>query len=87
MNIYYDIKEIREPKLEDGQVYIYVLENSPQHNIKIGQTTNPKQRMSSLSGSNSGGNRIERAAISPPTYLPFLEKMIIIYHKLKFYYL
>lgn len=75
MNIYYDIKEIREPKLEDGQVYIYVLENSPQHNIKIGQTTNPKQRMSSLSGSNSGGNRIERVAISPPTYLPFLEKI------------
>lgn len=75
MNIYYDLKDIKEDKLDDGQVYIYVLENYPQGCIKIGQTTNPKQRMASLSGSNGGGNKIVRVAFSPPTYVHFLEKI------------
>ena len=73
MNIYNNLKYITEGPAEVGQLYIYVLENYPQKNIKIGRTTNPKQRFSSLSGSNNGGNVISRVAISPMTYLYTLE--------------
>ena len=74
MNIYDDVSRIVEPIAETGQLYIYVLENYPQKNIKIGRTTNPLQRMKSLSGSNNGGNKISRVAISPMTYLFSLER-------------
>lgn len=73
MNIYMDISDIKETIADDNQVYIYVLQNYPQGNIKIGRTTNPIQRFRSLSGSNNGGNRILRVAISPMTYLYSLE--------------
>lgn len=73
MRIYTNVKDIIEPVAEAGQVYIYVLENYPQENIKIGRTTNPKQRFRALSGSNNGGNIIKRIAISPMTYLYSLE--------------
>lgn len=74
MTIYENITNITEPVADTGQLYIYVLENYPQGNIKIGRTTNPQQRMRSLSGSNSGGNYIKRVAISPMTYLYTIEE-------------
>ena len=74
---YYDrIKDVDVPVLNDGQLYIYVLENSPQGNIKIGMSTNMQQRLHSLSGSNSGGNKITRCAISDATYLYTLERIL-----------
>lgn len=76
MNIYYDIRQITETPLTDNSYYLYVFENYPQKNIKIGKSRNPKQRMASLSGSNNGGNVISRVIIFPPTYIPFLERMI-----------
>lgn len=66
------LKEI--PILEDGQIYIYVLLNSPQGNIKIGKTTNIIQRISSLSGSNGAGNKIKKIYLSPSTYIEGIEK-------------
>ena len=77
MNIYMDISAITEQETEnDRQYYIYVLQNYPQGNIKIGRTRNPKQRLTSLSGSNNGGNKIIRFAISPMTYLANMEKTL-----------
>lgn len=75
MRIYNDITKVEIPALEDGQLYIYVLENYPQGNIKIGKSTNIKQRLQSLSGSNSGGNKITRIAVSDSTYLYTLERL------------
>ena len=60
------------PKLKDGQTYIYVMQNSA-GNIKIGKTTNIQQRLKSLSGSNCGGERIERLYCSPATWLHSIE--------------
>lgn len=74
MNIYTDISQIMEPPVSDGQLYIYVIENYPDGNIKIGKTTNLKQRFKSLSGSNGGGNHIVKIAVSPVTYLYSIEK-------------
>ena len=77
MNTYMDISAITEQETEnDRQWYIYVLQNYPQGNIKIGRTRNPKQRLTSLSGSNNGGNKIIRFAISPMTYLANMEKTL-----------
>lgn len=73
MNVYMNLSDIRETIADENQLYIYVLQNYPQGNIKIGRTTNPIQRFRSLSGSNNGGNRILRVAISPMTYLYSLE--------------
>lgn len=53
--------------------YIYVLLNNL-GNIKIGITTNFKQRLQSLSGSNSGGNKIIDYYVSDATYLYSIEK-------------
>jgi hypothetical protein len=76
MNIYEDFKIIKEERLEDkSQFYLYVLENS-QGNIKIGKSSNIKERIKSLSNSNSGGNKLIRVAISPPTYITFLERTL-----------
>jgi hypothetical protein len=60
--------------LEDGQNYIYVIENYPAKNIKIGKTGNVMQRYKSLSGSNGGGNRILRMYCSPATWIPTMEQ-------------
>lgn len=58
------------------QIYIYVIENSDGR-IKIGKTTNPSQRVISLSGSNSGGATIQRVAVmEEPTYILTLEETI-----------
>ena len=74
----YDSKNVAELKelsvLDDGSYYIYVMLNSPQENIKIGITTNILQRLQSLSGSNSGGNKIVKLAVSDPTYCASAEK-------------
>ena len=54
-----NISELKNvPVLDDGEIYIYIMLNYPQGNIKIGQTTNIQQRLQSLSGSNNGGNHI-----------------------------
>ena len=76
MFIYNNIKEINLLKLEEKQFYIYVIKNEPQGNIKIGISSNIKQRMKSLSGSNNGGNKIVKIAVSEPTYLYTLEQII-----------
>ena len=73
MNIYMNLSDIQETVADENQLYIYVLQNYPQGNIKIGRTTNPAQRFRSLSGSNNGGNKILRVAISPMTYLYSIE--------------
>ena len=67
-----ELKEL--PVLDNGTYYIYVMLNSPQENIKIGITTNILQRLQSLSGSNSGGNKIVKLAVSEPTYVISSEK-------------
>lgn len=55
------------------QIYIYVIENS-EGKIKIGKTTNPANRINSLSGSNTGGASIVRVAVmEEPTYILTLE--------------
>ena len=62
---------------------IYVIENDLGY-IKIGITTNFKQRLQSLSGSNSGGNKIVRYFVSEETYLYSIEKtMHTIFHKFR----
>lgn len=79
MNIYTNISDIQEeyiPK-EEKQYYIYVLENTPQQFIKVGITRDPKQRFTSLSGSNGGGNHLVKFAISPKTYLYVIEKTVL----------
>lgn len=63
------------PVLDDGQVYIYVLLNSPAGNIKIGKTTNLQQRIKSLSGSNGAGMQIVEYYCSPATYISKIEKI------------
>lgn len=60
------------PALNDGQIYIYVLKNSV-GNVKIGQTKNIKQRLTSLSGSNGGGSKVIALYYSPGTYLKSIE--------------
>lgn len=75
----YDSKNIMElkelPVLEDGSCFIYVMQNYPQNNIKIGKSTNMVQRLQSLSGSNSGGNKIVKiGVISEPTFVQSAEK-------------
>ena len=70
-----NITELKElPILNDGSVYIYVMLNSPAGNVKIGQTTNIVQRLQSLSGSNGGGNKIVKLALSDSTYVISSEK-------------
>ena len=75
MQVFNNIHDVNVEAISDGQLYIYVVENNPQGNIKIGRSRNPKQRLQSLSGSNSGGNKIGRCAISDVTYLYVLEQM------------
>ena len=70
------LKSITETQLTDGRYYVYILENYPQKNIKVGITKNPKQRFKSLGSSNGGGNKISRIAISEPTYMRKLESIM-----------
>ncbi len=58
--------------LDDGQVYIYILQNSV-GKVKVGITTNIIQRLQSLSGSNGQGNIIKKCYLSPATYLNTIE--------------
>lgn len=74
MKVYDNLSDIIEEPVADGQLYIYVIENFPAGNIKIGKSTNVKQRFVSLSGSNGGGSKIARVAVSPVTYLYSMEK-------------
>ena len=68
--------------LDNGQLYIYVMLNYPQGNIKIGKTTNIQQRLNSLSGSNGGGNQIIKLYCSPATWVQSMETAIhSYYHK------
>ena len=64
---------IDKPPLDDGQIYIYVLLNYPQGNVKIGKTTNIMQRQKSLQGSNGGGNCIVACYCSPATWIQSME--------------
>lgn len=75
MQVFYDIQDVNVPVCDDNMIYIYVLENSPQGNIKIGRSTNMQERLQSLSGSNSGGNKIVRCAVSAATCLYALERV------------
>ena len=61
------------PVLEDGQIYIYVMLNYPQGNVKIGKTTDIVQRLKSLSGSNGGGSKIIALYCSPSTWMQSME--------------
>ena len=61
------------PKIDDNQVYIYVMQNSA-GNIKIGKTKNIQQRLKTLSGSNCGGAEIISLYCSPATWLHSIEK-------------
>ena len=72
MRIYNDIRMISLPKIEDIQYYIYAIENELGY-VKIGISQDITQRVRSLSGSNTGGNKIIRIAVSNPTYLKTLE--------------
>lgn len=62
------------PVLENGQIYIYVMLNSPDGNIKIGKTTNIYQRLTTLSGSNGAGNKIVALYCSPATWIHGIER-------------
>lgn len=75
MHIVKKISDVNEQPLEDDRWYIYVVKNSPQGNIKIGRSRNPKSRFRALSGSNSGGNKLVLFAISDPTWVYFIERM------------
>lgn len=65
------LKEI--PVLNNGQIYIYVILNYPQGNIKIGKTTNIIQRLNNFAGSGCGSNKITKIFVSPPTYIESME--------------
>ena len=65
------LKEI--PKLDNGQIYIYVMLNYPKGDIKIGKTIDIQQRLISLSGSNGGGNKIIKVYCSPATWIHSME--------------
>ena len=72
VRIYDNIKMVNLPKIEDIQYYIYAIENELGY-VKIGISQDITQRVRSLSGSNTGGNKIIRIAVSNPTYLKTLE--------------
>lgn len=61
--------------LEEPMMYIYVM-NTETGKIKIGKTTNIKQRFNSLSGSNSQGNPITAVYCSKPTSLYTIERLM-----------
>ena len=72
------LKEL--PILDDGEVFLYVILSLPQGNVKIGKTTNIVQRITSLSGSNGAGNRINKIYVSPSTYIEGLEKTVHLHY-------
>lgn len=50
MQVFNNVSDIDLPSVDNGQLCIYVIEDYPQRNVKIGRTRNPKQRLASLSG-------------------------------------
>ena len=74
MQVYDDITKINTPKLLN-EYYIYVIENDAGM-IKVGISQDAGKRIRSLSGSNTGGRKHVRYAISEPTYLYTLESLI-----------
>jgi hypothetical protein len=74
MQVYDDITKINTPKLLN-EYYIYVIENDAGM-IKVGISQNAGKRIRSLSGSNTGGRKHVRYAVSSPTYLYTLEALI-----------
>lgn len=68
--------------LEEPQLYIYILLNTA-GKVKVGKTTNIAQRIQSLSGSNSAGDKIIRCYCSSATYLYSLE--LIMHETMKKY--
>lgn len=84
MNIYTrdNITQLKSiPILDNNQIYIYVIENYSQGNIKIGKTTNIQQRIKALSGSNSGGNKIVKCYCSPATFIMSMENTCHIHYE------
>ena len=75
MKHYTNTSQITEPKLDDIQYYLYVIENDTLA-IKIGISHDVSQRVLSLSNSNCGGAKILRVAVSPPTYLRTMEGIV-----------
>ena len=63
------------PILKEPKLYIYIMLNDS-GKVKIGKTKNIQQRYQSLSGSNSGGSKIEKCLVSPSTYLYTLESIM-----------
>ena len=77
MKVFTSLKSLESYKeVPEYQLYIYVIENS-EGKIKIGRTTNPLKRLTSLSGSNGGGAEITRFAVmDEPTYVLTLEESL-----------
>ena len=61
-------EDINLPRADEYKAYTYVMLMSS-GNIKIGITTNPSQRIQSLSESNGGGFRILDAYFTPQHYI------------------
>lgn len=56
------------PPLKDGRIYNYIL-LFDSGNLKIGISTDVKQRIKQLSNSNSGGFKLINYNITPPNYI------------------
>ena len=70
----YSLKQLSP--VPDTQLYLYVILNS-ENRIKIGRTTNPLNRIISLSGSNTGGAKICKIACTEQsTYVLTLENAL-----------
>ena len=67
-------------KFGTNPVRIYALHNTSGY-IKIGVTTDFKQRLQSLQESNGGGSKIDRFWVSKPTLLYSLERVMHEYYK------
>ena len=80
MRVYNDIRMISLPKIEDIQYYIYAIENELGY-VKIGISQDITQRVRSLSGSNTGGNKIIRIAPYKGTLPLFKSRIAIIIPK------
>ena len=63
------------PVLEAPEKYVYILLNTA-GKVKVGISHNIQQRIQSLSGSNSQGNKIIKCYHSPATYLYTIEEIM-----------
>lgn len=68
---YTDIERLKRTTFHSecnvGFGYVYIVQN--EHYIKIGQTSNPTKRISQLSNSNTGGNKITKVFVCGPMYI------------------